>query len=76
MRTILITGANRGIGLSLSKLYTRSDHQVIGCCRKTSDELSRLNNIIVIEEIDMLNQNSFNKVPKAWMKLLKLISMP
>jgi NAD(P)-dependent dehydrogenase (short-subunit alcohol dehydrogenase family) len=34
MATILITGANRGIGLSLTKLYLARGDSVIGACRK------------------------------------------
>ncbi len=33
MTTVLITGANRGIGLELCKRYTASGHSVLACCR-------------------------------------------
>jgi NAD(P)-dependent dehydrogenase (short-subunit alcohol dehydrogenase family) len=33
MATVLITGANRGIGLEMTKLYAASGHQVLACCR-------------------------------------------
>jgi len=32
--TILITGANRGIGLELARCFARSDWQVLACCRQ------------------------------------------
>lgn len=34
MKTLLITGANRGIGLELSKQYLEAGWNVIACCRK------------------------------------------
>jgi len=34
IETILITGANRGIGLALSTVFARNGWQVIACCRK------------------------------------------
>jgi NAD(P)-dependent dehydrogenase (short-subunit alcohol dehydrogenase family) len=34
MRTILITGANRGIGLALTTLYAQAGEKVIACCRE------------------------------------------
>ena len=33
MSTILITGANRGIGLELAKAFAGLSWQVIACCR-------------------------------------------
>ena len=42
MSNIVITGANRGIGLALTRLYNdRGDH-VIAVCRESSDELDAL----------------------------------
>ncbi len=39
---VVITGANRGIGLSLSKVYAGQGHQVYAVCRKPSIELETL----------------------------------
>jgi NAD(P)-dependent dehydrogenase (short-subunit alcohol dehydrogenase family) len=49
MATILITGANRGIGLELTRRYAASGHQVIACCRPEADasELDGLDNVRV-----------------------------
>ncbi|MCE7033036.1 SDR family oxidoreductase [Lysobacter sp. GX 14042] len=39
MKTVLITGANRGIGLALARQYIERGDRVIGVCRHSSDEL-------------------------------------
>lgn len=39
MKTAVITGANRGIGLALAQNYLAQGWQVIGICRTTSPEL-------------------------------------
>ncbi|MDX1634243.1 MAG: SDR family oxidoreductase [Marinobacter sp.] len=39
MASVLITGANRGIGLELAKLYSRRGWRVTGVCRQSSPEL-------------------------------------
>lgn len=39
MKTILITGANRGIGLALTRRYLDRGDRVIAACRTASDEL-------------------------------------
>lgn len=39
MKTALITGANRGIGLALTQEYLAQGWRVIAVCRTTSDEL-------------------------------------
>ena len=39
METVLITGANRGIGLSLAQVHARRGDRVIGVCRRESAEL-------------------------------------
>lgn len=39
MSTILITGANRGIGLALARLYRSRGDEVIAVCRRSSAEL-------------------------------------
>ena len=40
MRTILITGANRGIGLALTQQFTARGDHVIAVCRHVSDALA------------------------------------
>ncbi len=40
-QTILITGANRGIGLALTRLYLQRGDQVYAVCRETSTELDQ-----------------------------------
>lgn len=39
MKTVLITGANRGIGLAFARHYTARGDRVIAACRQTSDAL-------------------------------------
>ncbi|MEM7207340.1 MAG: SDR family oxidoreductase [Pseudomonadota bacterium] len=43
-RTVLITGANRGIGLELARQYSKDDWNVIACCRnpESAHELQAL----------------------------------
>ncbi len=52
VKTVVITGANRGIGLALSKQYHQNGDHVIALCRKASDELEALG-VQVIEAIDV-----------------------
>ncbi len=42
MKTILITGANRGIGLALSRQFKTKGYQVLAVCRQSSAELDAL----------------------------------
>ena len=39
MKTVLITGANRGIGLALTRQFTARGDRVIAACRHSSDAL-------------------------------------
>lgn len=51
-QTILITGANRGIGLALTRLYLQRGDRVYAVCRETSLELAQTS-ADVIENIDV-----------------------
>lgn len=52
MKTVVITGANRGIGLGFAKYYSEHGFIVYVLCRKASEELARLN-VSVIENFDL-----------------------
>ena len=54
--TVVITGANRGIGLSFAKMYKKFGYQVFALCRSTSSELDTLG-VNVIEGIDVGHKN-------------------
>ncbi len=52
MATVLVTGANRGIGLQLCEQLHARDDAVIAVCRRSSSELDALE-VRVIDEIDV-----------------------
>lgn len=59
MNQVLITGANRGIGLELARLYAANGWQVIGVCRQSSTELEEtaarvIDRIDITREADVL----------------------
>ena len=57
--TVLITGANRGIGLELARQYSEAGWQVIGTARQPDRamELANLNNARVVQ-LDVTDQDS------------------
>tara|TARA_Y100000589_G_scaffold65097_1_gene56601 strand:- start:2221 stop:2886 length:666 start_codon:yes stop_codon:yes gene_type:complete len=59
LTTFLITGANRGIGLELSRQIHMRGDKVIATCRKTSEDLINLG-VEIIENIDVTSQKSLN----------------
>jgi len=52
MGRVIITGANRGIGLELCRIYAARGQEVIGVCRRSSPELDALG-VQVEAEIDV-----------------------
>lgn len=57
MPTSLITGANRGIGLSLARALVRRGDRVIGACRKSSPALDGLG-VVVESNVDVTSDES------------------
>src|SRR5918998_929963 len=53
MPTVLITGANRGLGLEFARQYCRDGWRVIATARDPTDELEDL--CVRVEEVDMLD---------------------
>lgn len=58
MATWLVTGANRGIGLSLCKALVGRGERVIAACRHVSDDLRALD--VRIESLDVTDQASID----------------
>ncbi|TGL65715.1 SDR family oxidoreductase [Leptospira sarikeiensis] len=58
MKQVLITGANRGIGLELASLYSEKGYSVYAACRKISEPLARLG-LKTFEGLDLTGSQSF-----------------
>ena len=56
MPTVLITGANRGLGLEFARQYSSDDYDVIATVRDSSPELDVLG--VRIEKLDMADLDS------------------
>ena len=72
-KTILITGANRGIGFALTKLCLSKDLYVEACCRNpdNSHELNNLSNNNPHLNITKMDVTSSKSILKA-LKILKM----
>jgi NAD(P)-dependent dehydrogenase (short-subunit alcohol dehydrogenase family) len=74
MPTVLITGANRGIGLEFTRQYAADGWDVIACCRDPEgDSAADLRDIaagsegrVAIEAMDMLDHASIEAVAAAY----------
>ncbi len=70
MATVLITGANRGLGLEYARQYATDGWHVIATCRVPEDahDLKSLEGDIVIHELDVLDHGH----PKAFWACVRL----
>ncbi|MBW2474427.1 MAG: SDR family oxidoreductase [Deltaproteobacteria bacterium] len=64
MKHVVITGANRGIGLELARHYKGASWRVTGVCRETSPELEEYA-AQVIEDIDVARADSLQRLVAA-----------
>ena len=62
MKTVVITGANRGIGFALCKEYLAQGWQVYGVCRTASEDL-KSSQAKVITGIDVTNADAVTQLP-------------
>ncbi len=60
MKHVVITGANRGIGLELARLYQHEGWQVTGVCRETARELEAV--ATVIDRIDVTREGDVKRL--------------
>lgn len=67
MSTILITGANRGIGLELAKNYAAAGWNVIACCRKPQEAkaLAAVQGDVEIRALDVTRPASITRLAAA-----------
>jgi len=73
MGTVLVTGANRGIGLSLVKLLQARGDKVIAACRRETPELTALG-VEVASGVDVSSDKSVNLlVEKLGGRALELV---
>ena len=63
-QSVLITGANRGIGLALTELYLKRGDKVYAVCREATDELKKTD-AEVIEHIDVSVPDDIQRLRKA-----------
>lgn len=63
-KTVVITGANRGIGLELARLYQTQGWQVVGICRHSSPALDDLG-VKVVSGIDVAEEDAGQQVSVA-----------
>ena len=63
-QVVVITGANRGIGLELARHYAGQGCEVIGVCRQSSDELSEVAKQ-VIDGVDVTTDAGIEKLTSA-----------
>jgi NAD(P)-dependent dehydrogenase (short-subunit alcohol dehydrogenase family) len=76
--TVLITGANRGLGLEFVKQYAIDGYQVIACTRKIDkkDELHQLQEnfkAISIHKLDIANFSSIDLFAKSFKKPIDIL---
>ncbi|MEZ9820816.1 SDR family oxidoreductase [Shewanella sp. 10N.286.45.A1] len=62
--TVVITGANRGIGLALASLYSAQGQNVFALCRHSSAELAALN-VKVVTGIDVATDTGIANMKQA-----------
>ncbi len=67
MATVLITGANRGLGLEYARQYAADGWHVIATCRVPEDahDLKSLEGDIVIHELDVLDHGQIQALAKT-----------
>jgi len=61
---IIVTGANRGIGLALCKNYLEQGANVIAVCRRSSDELKSID-VEVIDHVDVSTPDGVSHLKKS-----------
>lgn len=64
VQTVVISGANRGIGLALARLYRARGDRVVALCRQSSPALDDLG-VDVVKGIDVTEDESLLRLQRA-----------
>merc|ERR1712176_487457 len=62
MAKVLVVGCNRGIGLELVRQYAKRGDSVFALCRKSTEDLSSVKNVTVLEDFDVANDTIIKKL--------------
>lgn len=62
-KTIVITGANRGIGLEIARIYRKRDERVVALCRHGSVDL-RDCGAEIIEDVDVTSEEALQRAAR------------
>ncbi|GHF97783.1 SDR family oxidoreductase [Thalassotalea marina] len=62
--TVAVTGANRGIGLALTKEFVQKGYTVFALCRNASPALEQLN-VKVVTGVDVASEQGLNTMVEA-----------
>ncbi len=63
-QTVVVTGANRGIGLSLVQYYAARGDRVLAVCRQRSPALEATG-VLIIDEVDIATQAGLEHLQQA-----------
>lgn len=64
-KTVLITGANRGIGLAMAEIFDNQGDTVYAVCRKSSPALDNLG-VNVIENVDVASEQGLATLAESF----------
>ena len=59
---IVITGANRGIGLAMTQQYAAQGYTVYAVCRTASSELNAISGVNVIDGVDVVQDQDLQRL--------------
>lgn len=62
MRTVLITGANRGIGFAITKLLLEKGYQVVALSRSTENLAKMRSDKLLVYQVDLINLSKVDEV--------------
>lgn len=70
--TVMITGANRGIGLALCDAYLNKGAEVVAVCRKASESLKKMP-LDIIEDVDVSTEQGIRQLKASLNKPIDIL---